>query len=218
MTDHVHGSLSRIARFLSVVVGRGRVTTTNDSGNVQMVQGLINGLETVDNLPRLAEFGFTSVLPTDGAPDFVMVNLGSGRNNAAVIATGHQQSRPKNLKPGETMLYSQDGKSVYMTASGGIVVDAKGQDVVVNNAKDVTWNCSGDFTQNVGGKYKVVAAGGVEFDTPTVDSTGDMQDNIGTNSHTMAEMRSIFNSHNHDVPNVQLGGPGTVSDGPNQTE
>ncbi|GAB7525317.1 phage baseplate assembly protein domain-containing protein [Paraburkholderia sp. 2C] len=210
MSDHVSGALSRIARFLSVVVGRGRITTTNDGGNVQMVQGLINGLETVDNLPRLAEFGFSSVLPTDGSPDFVMVNLGSGRNNAAVIATGHQQSRPKNLKPGEVMVYSQDGKSVYLTASGGIVVEAKGQPVTVNDASNVTVNCSGVF--------KVVAPGGVEFDTPLVKSSGDIQDNFNTNSRTMAGMRTIYNGHKHPVENVQGGSSTIVSDVPNQTE
>jgi phage baseplate assembly protein V len=208
MNDPTHGLMSRLARLISTAIGRGRVTTANDGGTVQFVQVQVNSLETIDNVPRLAEFGLTSV-PPDGA-DIVMVNLGGGRNNAVVIATGDQKSRPTALKVGETMIYSQDGKSVYLTASGGIVIEAKGQPVTINDASDVTCNCSG--------KFKVVAPGGVEFDTPTVKSTGDIQDNTSTNSHTMAQMRSIYNTHNHPVPNVQLGGPGATTNGPNQTE
>lgn len=208
MNDPTHGLVSRLARLVSTAIGRARVTTTNDNGNVQFVQVQVNDLETIDNLPRVAEFGISSVAP-NGA-DVVMVNLGGGRNNAVVIATGHQASRPKGLKAGESMIYSQDGKSVYLTASGGIVIEAKGQPVTVNDASNVTVNCSGVF--------KVVAPGGVEFDAPTVTSTGDIQDNTATNSHTMAQMRSIYNGHEHPVPNVQLGGPGTTTSPPNATE
>jgi phage baseplate assembly protein V len=208
MNDPTHGLVSRLARLVSTAIGRARVTTTNDSGNVQFVQVQVNDLETIDNLPRVAEFGITSVAP-NGA-DVVMVNLGGGRNNAVVIATGHQGSRPKGLKAGETMIYSQDGKSVYLTASGGIVIEATGQPVTVNDASNVTVNCSGVF--------KVVAPGGVQFVAPTVTSTGDIQDNTATNAHTMAQMRSIYNGHEHPVPNVQLGGPGTTTSPPNTTE
>lgn len=208
--------LERAQRSIMALVGRGRVKFVDDSGVVQKIQVSMNGLETPDNRLRVAEFGYTSNPPEES--DAIVLHVAGDRTGGAVIGTNHQPSRPTGLQPGETMLYSEDGKSVYLTASGGIVVEAKGQDVVVNDARNVTWNCTGDFTQNVGGKYKVVAAGGVEFDTSMVKSSGDMQDNFGTNSHTMAQMRSIYNTHTHPVPNVQLGGPGTTSSAPNQPE
>lgn len=188
--------------------GRGRVTYVDDSGPVQKMQVRMNGLVTSDNRLRLAEFGFTSNPPI-GA-DVLALHVAGDNGSGAVFATNHQQSRPKGLAAGESMLYSQDGKSVYMTASGGIVVEAKGQDVVVNDARNVTWNLSG--------KLKIVAPGGVEFDTPEITTPGDIIDNSATNSHTMAQMRSIFDGHTHPVPNVQLGGPGTTTTAPNQTE
>jgi phage gp45-like len=123
------------------------------------------------------------------------------------------------------MLYSEDGKQVYMTADGGIVVEAKGQDVVVNNARNVIWNCTGDFTQNVGGKYKVAAAGGVEFDTPTTTTSGsfsaagDITDNTGSgNAASMATMRTDYNEHDHDVVDVQTGGSTVTTSKPTPTE
>lgn len=200
MNDPTHGLMSRVARRIGAMIGRARITTTNDIGNVQFVQVQVNDLETIDNLPRVAEFGITSVAPNGS--DVVMVNLGGGRNNAVVIATGHQASRPKGLKPGETMLYSQDGKSVYLTASGGIVIDAKGQDVAVNNGGTVT----------IHAQTKVV------IDTPVLECTGDIVDNTATNSHSMAQMRAIFNSHTHPVANVQTGGSTINTNAPNQTE
>ena len=180
----------------------------DDSGPVQKMQMLMNGIETPDNRLRVAEFGFTSNPPIDS--DAITLHVAGDRSAGAVIGTNHQPSRPKGLQPGETMLYSQDGKYVYLTASGGIVVEAKGQDVVVNDARNVTWNCTGVF--------KIVAPGGIEFDTPMVKSTGDMQDNFNTNAHTMAQMRSIFNGHKHPVENVQGGGSTIVSDVPSTTE
>ncbi|PXW23414.1 phage baseplate assembly protein V [Paraburkholderia caballeronis] len=194
------GIMSRLARRVLLLVGRARVNLVNDGGAAQQVQVTVNELETIDNLNRLAEFGFTSV-PPQGS-DVAVVFIGGDRSNGVVVASGHQASRPRGLKAGETMIYTQDGKQIYLTASGGIVIEAKGQPVTINDASNVTCNCSGVF--------KVVAPGGVEFDTPTVKSTGDIVDHSGTNPNSMAQMRSIYNGHNHNDPQG-----GTVST-PNQ--
>jgi phage baseplate assembly protein V len=206
----------RMQRNVASIVGRGRVRFVNDAGVVQVMQVQMNGLETPDNRYRVAEFGFTSNPPNDS--DVVALHVAGDRSAGVVLGTNHQPSRPTGLQPGETMLYSEDGKYVYMTASGGIVVEAKGQDVVVNDARDVTWNCSGDFTLNCGGKFNIVAPSGVNVTAPTVKSSGDIQDNTTTNSHTMAQMRSIYNTHTHPVASIQTGGSTINSNPPSQTE
>lgn len=204
----IDSMLERARRNIQSIIGRARVKFVDDSGSVQKMQVLMNGIETPDNRFRVAEFGMTSNPPIDS--DAITLHVAGDRSAGAVIGTNHQPSRPKGLQPGETMLYSEDGKSVYLTASGGIVVEAKGQDVAVNGARNVTWNCSGVF--------KIVAPGGIQFVAPTVTSTGDMQDNVDTNPHTMAQMRTIYNGHKHAVENVQGGGSTIVSDVPNSTE
>ncbi|MEX3691890.1 phage baseplate assembly protein V [Paraburkholderia sp. BR14263] len=192
-----------------LVIGRGRVSTASDSGPVQLVQVQVNDLETIDNVRRLAEFGFTSMLP-DGT-DVVMAFIGGDRSNGVIVGSNHQQSRPTGLKAGESMLFSLDGKRVYMTASGGIEIDAKGQPVVINNASDVTWTCTG--------KFKVIAPGGVEFDTPNLSSTGDITDNTGSgNEESMKSMRTTFDGHDHDINDVQSGGSTLTTQTPNQQE
>lgn len=204
----IDSMLERARRNIQSIIGRARVKFVDDSGSVQKMQVLMNGIETPDNRFRVAEFGMTSNPPIDS--DAITLHVAGDRSAGAVIGTNHQPSRPKGLQPGETMLYSEDGKSVYLTASGGIVIEAKGQDVAVNGARNVTWNCSGVF--------KIVAPGGIQFVAPTVTSTGDMQDNLNTNPHTMAQMRAIYNAHKHPVENVQGGGSTIVSDVPNSTE
>lgn len=193
--------------------GRGRITLVDDSGPVQIVQLRMNGLEVPAGRFRVPEFGFSSNPPIGS--DAVAAHVAGDRSAGVVVGTNHQQSRPRGLSPGESILYSQDGKSVYLK-DGAIVLEAKGQDVVVNDAANVTWTCSGDFKIVAGGKFSVVAPGGTDFDTPLVASTGDMQDNTETNSETMKAMRQLYDEHTHNVQNVQGGESTIVSETPNQ--
>lgn len=206
----VQATTERLSRRVLLLVGRGRVSApVNDSGNVQLLQAQINPLETIDGLRRVAEFGFTSVPPL--GTDVAIIFVGGDRGQGVVIGTNHQASRPKGLQPGETMIFTQDGKQIYLTASGGVVVEAKGQPVTVSDASDMTINCSG--------KFKVVAPGGVEFDTPNVAGTGDITDNTSSgNESTMKTMRMVHDEHQHDIVEVQGGSSTITSTVPKQQE
>lgn len=193
-------SLEDLKMRVRAIIGRGRVKFVDDSGPVQKMQVLMNGIETPDNRYRIPEFGFTSNPPEDS--DVIAVHVAGDRSAGAVLGTNHQPSRPKGLQPGETMLYCQDGKYVYLTASGGISVFANGQPVNVTGATTVTIN----------------ASTGVVMNTPLLKVSGDIIDNAATNPHTMAQMRTIYNGHKHSVENVQGGSSTIVSDVPNSTE
>lgn len=192
--------MERVFRRIQMMFGRARVTYVDDSGPVQKMQVRMSGLETPDNRLRLAEFGFTSNPPVGS--DVLALHIAGDRGSGAVFATNHQASRPKGLAAGETMLYSQDGKYVYLTGSGGIVVEAKGQNVTVNDATTVTIN----------------ASAGVVMNTPLMSVSGDIIDNAATNAHTMKQMRSIYNGHTHPVTSIQTGGSTVTSSAPNQPE
>lgn len=178
MTDLV-GGVSRLWQRMQRVIGRGRVTTSNDAGNVQFMQVQLNNFETRDKTPRLGEFGHAS-RPPPGS-DVLVVFLAGDRSNGAVLATGHQASRPKNLNEGESMLYDLWGKSIYLTESGGIIVNAQNTAVTINGATEVTIN----------------AATGIQLNTPLLKVSGDILDNSGSNSHTIAQMRALYNAHEH---------------------
>jgi len=200
--------INSLYRRIVLLIGRGHITAVNDSGPVQKMQVKFSTLETHDNLPRLAEFGFSSN-PPSGA-DAVVSFFGGDRSNGVVIATGHQQSRPVNLLPGESMLYSQDGKHVYLTADDGIVIDAQGQSVIVNNASTLTVNVATTITLNA--PTEIIA------NTALLSVSGDILDNAGTNTKTMAQMREIYNTHTHVVSSIQTGGGSVTSAVPIQTD
>jgi phage baseplate assembly protein V len=196
-----------IFRRIQMMFGRGRVTYVDDSGPVQKVQVRLSGLETSDNRLRMMEFGFTSN-PPDGT-DVLALHISGDRSAGTVFATNHQESRPTGLQSGESMVYQPNGIQVYLS-NQGLVINAGGLPVVCNNATNFTVNCSGIF--------KVVAPGGVQFVSPLLTNSGDIQDNAATNTKTMAAMRANYNAHGHPVVNVQTGGSTITSGTPTVTE
>lgn len=185
--------------FWSLVrsLGRGRLTRVDDSGPVQLVQMQLSQNETRDSTPRLAEYGFESNPPA-GA-DAVALFLAGNRTNGVVIACGHQQYRMRNLASGEVAISDSRGQSVYLTASG-IVINGGGLPMKITNTPQVTVDTpSAHFTGNI-------------------TANGDITDNIGTNAHSMAAGRQIYNGHTHPVPEVQGGGSTVQSNPPNQPQ
>lgn len=195
---------ARLWRRVQLLVAVARVPLSDDTGGVQTMQLQVDADEVIDGAPRFADFGFSSRAPAGSTA--VVVCMGGMRTHPLVIATGHQPSRPRNLQPGEAILYSEDGKFVKITASGGIEVQAKGQPVTVNNAGAVTVNAT-SLTVNLSGAMTMKAPGGVAFDTPSMKVTGDITDTSATNTRTMGGMRTVYDTHTHPDPDGDTGVP-----------
>ncbi|MEX3961020.1 phage baseplate assembly protein V [Paraburkholderia sp. EG286B] len=196
----IENMLERARRNIQSIIGRARVKFVDDSGPVQKMQVLMNGIETPDNRLRVAEFGFSSNPPIDS--DAITLHVAGDRSAGAVIGTNHQPSRPKGLQPGEAMIYSEDGKYVYLTASGGIVVEAKGQNVVVNDAKNVTCNASGTLTVNA---PVIVLNGNVQINgnigqSGASGTTGTATFTAPITAPDVNLPNGSVNGHNHYVP------------------
>lgn len=138
------GAIERTWRRVLMAIGRGRTTApANDAGPIQTLQVALGPLETMDNLKRMADFGFASNPPTGS--EVVAVFICGNRDNGVAIATNHQASRPRGLQPGEAVVFDLWGKQVYLSQAG-ITIDAKGTPVAVNNATVVTINASGSIS------------------------------------------------------------------------
>jgi phage baseplate assembly protein V len=152
--------IKKLWRRVQLVVGRGRITTTDDSGSVQKVQIKIGELETRDTTPRVAEYGFTSN-PLEGCHG-VVVFVGGDRSNGVIIGTNDQQARLKNLKRGEVAIYDDQGQSVWLKRTG-IEINGAGLPITTLN-----------FTMLAGGaaNWGAGGAGTMSFNNMTVTYTG----------------------------------------------
>ncbi|WP_410015802.1 phage baseplate assembly protein [Sodalis sp. C49] len=192
----VNGRLSLLYRQIKMLLGIGRVTSMNDSGVVQQVQ-YQTPMEVRGKTPRLAEFGFSSGLPS--GTDVILGFLGGDRSNAVIIASNHQTYRHSGLNAGETVIYNQWGLFIKLTETG-IIVEARGQPVTVNHATTVTVNASDS----------------VYLNTPVLKVSGDIIDNAGTNNTTLKNLRDTYNGHDHAMAGVEQGSATVTSKVPGE--
>lgn len=193
--------INRMVRRLLSTFLRGRVNVSDDSGTTQLVQIKINDLETVDSIPRMTEFGFTSHLPQGS--DVLVLFVGGDRSNAAALASNHAASRPIGLAEGESAVFNQVGIKIYLSTSG-LVIEGAGLPITVNNAPTVTINASTQVQLNTA---NLLVSGNIV-------ANGDITDNAGAVGKSMASMRQSHNSHEHPVVNVQTGGSTITSNPP----
>jgi phage baseplate assembly protein V len=183
--------LNRLARRILMVLTRGSIALVDDSKSVQMLQVRVNGLELIPDVPRFAEYGFTSNPP--GGTQAIVGFKNGDRNDGIVIATSNAKFRMTALATGEVAIHDDKGQSVYLSAAG-IIVNGGGNPITFTNAPEVI------------------------ADTPLLKCKGDILDNYETNTRTVAGMRQVANAHTHPVRNVQGGGNTVTSDVPNQQE
>ncbi len=114
----------------------GTLGPVDDSGPVQTAQVGVGYMETQDARPVVTTFGLASNPPA-GA-DVVVLYQGGDRSKGLVIGHGHQASRPRGQKSGETTLYNAGGISVYL-ANTGLVINGGGLPVTIENAPTVAF-------------------------------------------------------------------------------
>uniref|UniRef100_A0A3B0MPY1 Bacteriophage Mu Gp45 N-terminal domain-containing protein n=1 Tax=Arsenophonus endosymbiont of Trialeurodes vaporariorum TaxID=235567 RepID=A0A3B0MPY1_9GAMM len=170
---------------LSMLLGFGKVTLSQDGGDIQRVQ-YRNSLEVRDNTYRMTECGFSSSLLAGS--DVLIGYLGGYRSQAVIFASNHPASRFRNLRSSESVLYNQWGLHILLTEQG-IVINANGQDVTIHQAKQAT----------------IVASTKVRIDTPLLEVSGDIIDNAGHNQSTLKTLRERFNQHVHYIEGVETG-------------
>ena len=132
---------------------RGKITLVVSSEPVQRVQ--LSGLadETLQDLEHLQEFGFTSN-PPEGT-EAVVIPLGGNTSHGVIVATQHGSFRVKNLKPGETAIFSSEGAKIVIKQGKIIEADC---DVYKVNCK----------------QYEVNAESGANFNTPMLEASAEV--------------------------------------------
>jgi len=183
-----------IWRRLRLLISRGVVSLVNDSLKLQEVQVSLLGGEPAW-AERFQQYGYTSH-PLAGA-EAIVASVSGARAHLVALSVDDRRYRPKNLKPGEVCLYTDEGDEIRFKRGRVISVTA-GAEVEVN-APLVTVNAS----------VKVV------LNTPLVEATKDIKA-LGDISDSKGSMQAMRDTHNdHDHPGDSSGTTGKPNQGMN---
>jgi phage baseplate assembly protein V len=103
---------------LFLMAGRAIITAIDDSSKVQSAQLKALFGESMGNVQRFQNFGFTSNPPV--GTEAIILSLGGNRENAVIIATDNGNVRVKPLASGESAIYTDDGTLIHLK-KGGLV-------------------------------------------------------------------------------------------------
>jgi phage baseplate assembly protein V len=113
------------------------VRLIGDGGSRQSAQLEVTKGELLDDVPRMQNYGMTSVPPVGGS-DATVIFLGGDRNEPIIVAMENRQFRLTNLESGEVAIYDDLGNvfklgrdQVEVTAVTKLVVTAPEVDLVV---------------------------------------------------------------------------------------
>lgn len=112
MIDTINRILEPVRRRVENLVARAVVGQVLDAATLQSLQLAILSDETRDGCERFQQYGFSSV-PFSGA-EAVVVFVGGLRDHPLVLAVDDRRYRKKNLQPGESALYSDEGDYVLL--------------------------------------------------------------------------------------------------------
>lgn len=157
----VESQIERLNRRVLTMIAPARIHTTDDTGNIHSAQiGLSSTPEVIDKVPVTHYYGFhTNVPPNTDA----IVMFGNGDRSRPVIV-GHNDisSRPKNFKPGEVALFTNEGDTPG--SSNGLMF-ARGEAATLNAGQSFTVNTK---AATIGGSNTVT------INSPQTHHSGDV--------------------------------------------
>jgi phage gp45-like len=160
--------LRQLKTRLDNMVSRVVVHAVRSAGGAQMLQAVALAGEVREGLEHFQEYGFASV-PLPGAEAVVVWN-GGHRDHGLVVVCGDRRSRPTNLGPGETALYTLDGTVVVLRTGGRIEVTASAKVTIASPDVEISGNLTvsgqvadaGGTMQEMRTIYDAHTHGGVE--------------------------------------------------------
>lgn len=174
------------ARRISNMLARGSVTAVNGAGKLRMLQIGLLAEETKDDVEHFEPYGFTSEVKPGSEP--IAAFPDGDRSHGFVLVVADRRYRLRGMKSGEVAIYDDLGQKVHLTRTG-IVIDGAGLPMTIDNVASLT----------------AKASGGVRFETPSFAVTGNIIDQCEGSGRTMAEMRDVFDGHDHKETNTAGG-------------
>jgi len=157
--------LAQLRQRIDMMLARGALVATNDTGGIQVHQVALLEGELADDVERFQSYGLSAVPPAGG--DTLVAFLAGNRDHGVCVAINDRASRPKNLKLGEVVLYNDQHCTVLLDADGKITVTAeedisvKGRNVYVEAIEGVVVTAAQEVLIDAGARIDLNAPGGV---------------------------------------------------------
>lgn len=151
MMRAVQKMIEPLRRRLSNVIARAVISLVNDSLKLQSLQLRVLADETIDNVERFQEYGFTSV-PFAGA-ECIVLSVGGHRSHSVVVATDDRRYRLFGLAEGEMAIHDDQGQKVHLKRAG----------IFIDTTLNVTVQAGGTVLVQSTGKTTVEAGATVEI-------------------------------------------------------
>jgi phage baseplate assembly protein V len=125
-----------LRRKILLMVGRGEINSTDDSGSIQTLNASFLAGEDKDGVEKIGHYGLAYHAPKGS--DAIMVSIAGARENGIVIATEHREYRFKDLGEGEVALYSDNGDYIHLKQGNVIDVKTKTLNIDAETAVNIT--------------------------------------------------------------------------------
>lgn len=106
----LQGQIDRLYRRVLMMVAPAQITATDDTGLIHLAQiGISNTPEIIDSVPVTHYYGFHTNPPVK--TDAIVIFHAGLRAQPVIVGHNHTPSRPKNFKPGEMAIYTDEGQT-----------------------------------------------------------------------------------------------------------
>lgn len=196
--NQIINALRSLKTRVMLSVARGVIGLVDDDKKMQLVQVALLTDESRDTVERFQEYGYTSN-PLPGA-EAVVVCAGGNREHGLVVAVDDRRYRIQGLAGGEVCIYTDEGDKIHLKRGNNMEVTTG--TFTVNASEAI--NLNAPTITATADTITAEASANIDLTTPLVTASdevravGDITDTYGVNTHTMGNMRTIYNSHTHD--------------------
>lgn len=103
-----------------MMITRAVIETVKDGKGMQLVKLKLLAGETRDDIERFQNFGFSSNPPVGS--EALSLAVGGNREHLIVVAVEDRRVRVKNLKNGESIVYTDDGTIIHLKKAGEVEI------------------------------------------------------------------------------------------------
>lgn len=106
-------AIDRLHRRNLMNNGRVMILATDDTGGVHKAQVTPTPGEVIDDVPVVQTYGFSGHAPVGSEAHMVCVR--GDRSSPVIVATNNASARMRNLQPGETAIYTDEGDYIVLS-------------------------------------------------------------------------------------------------------